>query len=299
MQVISDCSFDSTVISQVLSTQLGINTTLVRGKASGGVDSDHRSGGRATPMISIQTADLATLLGLSNFLQNGLAVGSGAGAVIGFRTRADSGAYAGSGDYTVSCADGLLVCREVTIDFNGESEESPAVTAQLEFYCTSADGTDPLTVASATLSSASFVAQFAPGVVLHDSTDISDQVTRVSIKPQIVVQPKHYQGLVYPQAHNIRSRNPVVEITTENLAKFASSGGFGAGYSAGATLDVYMRRRANGGVFSGSSNNAKISLTGGLVMGTDISGQDLNEAAGTLSFFGKTLSHSVNNAMPS
>lgn len=300
MHALSDASFDSTTLKQIMSGGWTTNGTIVRGHATAGVDADHRSGGRAAPVANFTSADIATLLALSNFLTSGLAVGSGSGAVLPFRTRSDGGTFAGSDDFASACAGGLLIPGQISIDQSSEGEEQPAITMELMFHAKSSTGLDPVANTNGnTLSASAFVAQFQQGPVLVNGTEVTE-VTNVTVDPGITVEAKHYNGLPFPQRINIRRRNPTISITTENIAQFATSGGFGNSYSSTSSVAVYLRRKLDGGIFvaDATATHGLIGLSGGLALVQTISGQDVSDGTGTIVLSGKTLTHSVTNAMP-
>ncbi|HSG69418.1 MAG TPA: hypothetical protein VLA12_03340, partial [Planctomycetaceae bacterium] len=155
--VVYDAVLGSLTLKQVQSASYSGGGNPIAGTASGNPDPDTYFGGTAEPRASFSSADIATILGVSNICTAGLAVAAGT-VTIPFQKRANRSTFAGgSSNNTLSAANGLLVPNTFSV-----SQDDDAAMCSLDFIFKSTDGTtNPVTItASQALSAQSFTALF-------------------------------------------------------------------------------------------------------------------------------------------
>jgi hypothetical protein len=250
-------------------------------------------GGQLDARATFTTEDLATLAAISGFASSGAAVASGT-ITIPYIKRAQMGGFAGSGNVSISGANGLLVPTSFNLPSSGNA------TAALECYLLSSDGvTEPVAFnTGVTPSAQAFVGDFACGPVAVNGTTIGE-LTNAVVTPGIPVETKFYGGQNYLTPAGVRIAGdlikPVVEITTDDLSVLSA---LGACYGVATSVVVFARARSGKSfVADETASHVKFTLTDGLILPQNITGSGSGTASRTLRIWGETLTMAGSQAI--
>jgi len=291
--VAADIILGATTIRGVTSTNPRSGNEHVKRTPSGGAIVDHVSGTKSEQVTAFTSTDVGVLaaLGTNTFSSVGLSLTSST-ITVPVKSRASGGLFASGSNH---CA--ITGAAALTIPISYEvSQESEAATCQAEIHWISSNGTTAGATGSAgnALASQAFSFEYGLGPAYINGTLIVG-VQSFKVTPGIRLVKHWSQGLVRPTIISIQAVEPTIEIVTQDIdAVIAAFGVFTAMTSA----NVYMRRRADAGVYSATVlENIRFTFAGGLT-DTSFEVSDNNNGTATITLHGKTLTSSSAVTIP-
>jgi hypothetical protein len=261
---------------------------------SGGNAISQISGKMAGEVTSITTGDLAAVVALntSAFCSAGLAV-LGSTITVPLKVRANAGSFVTGSNFVAISGSNVFA---VPTQFEA-TQDGDAATCQMDFHWLSSDGftkgADDAT--GQALAGQSFNAEFALGPVYINATLI-DGVQSVRINPGIeVTKPPLGSGSVWPKYAMIKTIQPTIEITVNDFDAIAATVG---DWTAMTSANIYLRRRADSGVYSSSSDNIRFTFAAGLTDTNSVSVSNQDDGSATITLHGKTLTANAAVAIP-
>lgn len=291
---LADFVFGASTIRQIMNADHRTNQEHRKAMVSGGAVVSQVSGKAAGEITSITSGDLAALLALNSnaFISSGAFVSSST-ITLELKQRTDGGTFAsGSNHYCLTGSKGLLV--PTTIECTQDADHA---TAQCDLHWLSTDG---LTKgaddgSSQALTAQTFNAEFALGPAYINGTLLAG-VQGVRITPGIeVTKPPLGAGAVWPTQASIKAVMPTMEITVNRFATIAGTVG---DWTAMTSANVYLRRRADSGVYSASTDNIRFTFAAGLTDTNNISISNNDDGSATITLHGKVLTSSTSVAIP-
>lgn len=291
---LADFVFGAATIRQIMNADHRTNQEHRKAMVSGGAVVSQVSGKAAGEVSSITTADLAALLALnSNAFVNSGAFVSASTITLELKQRTNGGAFvSGSNNYCLTGSTGLLV--PTTIECTQDADHA---TAQCDLHWLSTDGTTKGCDdgSSQALTAQTFNAEFALGPAYINGTLIAG-VQGVRIIPGIeVTKPPLGSGAVWPTQASIKAVMPTIEITVNRFAAIASTVG---DWTAMTSANIYLRRRADSGIYSASTDNVRFTFAAGLTDTNNVSISNNDDGSATITLHGKVLTSSVSVAIP-
>ena len=291
---LADFVFGASTIRQITNADHRTNQEHRKAMVSGGAVVSQVSGKAGGEITSITSGDLAALLALNSaaFVNSGAFV-SASTITLELKQRSDGGLFAsGSNHYCLTGSKGLLV--PTTIECTQDADHA---TAQCDLHWLSTDG---LTKgcddgSSQALTAQTFNAEFALGPAYINGTLLTG-VQGVRITPGIeVTKPPLGAGAVWPTQASIKAVMPTMEITVNRFTTIASTVG---DWIAMTSANVYLRRRADSGVYSASTDNIRFTFAAGLTDTNNISISNNDDGSATITLHGKVLTSSTSVAIP-
>jgi len=290
----ADAVLDAVTVKNI--TQVSHKTGQQHRKAmnSGGAAISQVSGKSSEEISSLVSSDLATLMaiGTNTFVSAGLYIASGTITIPG-KVRAAGGFFAsGSAHIGLTGAKALIVPTSFEC-----SQDAEFATCGFDIHWLSADGlTKGCDDASgAALGSQAFGSEFAMGPCYINSTLIAG-VQSFRITPGIeVTKPPLGSGSVFPTQAFIKKVEPTIQLTVNDFASVAGTIG---DWTAMTSANIYLRKRADSGVYSASSDNVRFTFAAGL---TDTDSYDISnndDGTSTITLHGKALTASAAVALP-
>jgi hypothetical protein len=284
--VVYDATLGSLGLKQVLSGSFNTNASPIAGSTSGGLDVDTYYGGPADPRASFSSGDIGTIVGVSNFCTQGLAVSSGT-ITIPYHKRADKSTFAsGTSHFTVSGSNGLIVPTSFSV-----AQDDDGASANLECYFQSTDGfTVPFaTNSSQSLSSQSFVGMYGLGPCSIDGTTLGETVG-FTVNPGITVSPEKHNGGLFPDTLYITTRRPSIEIQFNDFDDVDSILGDAVWTAIGSNCVCYMRARSGAGyVANGTTSHVSFTFAGGIVDMQTVSASGSSSGVASVILYGESL----------
>lgn len=230
------------------------------------------------PMIQFDTTDITTVLSNITNIQRGLACPTGVDL---YYQQRSSGAIfeSGSAHLHVNATLGHILLDSISVSGVGPAQ------ANLTFH-ELWDGTNAMSAPAAAqalgASAPAFTSQFYRGTATVGGTAI-DNISDVSIDFGIQVDKTIYGGAIGPTQLTVVSANPVITITTDDLAEFPSKvvNSYGQTYS---TLIVYLKKGASGGLRGGAGTALSVTSSAGFVTGREIRGGGVGNSSFVLTF---------------
>lgn len=246
-----------------------------------------------SPTLSLETTDLSTVLTNLTSIKEGYACSSGAD--IYFRQRSQGAIFeSGSSAFRLQSRKGHLILDSISCQGVG-----PA-TASLVYHDLW-DGTNNMSAPSAAsalgASTPAFVSQYYRGTATVNGTAI-DNITGVNVSFGLMVDKEIYSGNHGPTQLCIAQVLPVIEITTADLAEFASkvTNSHGATYT---TLVVYFRAGTAGGLRGGAGTALSITSSSGKMIVPNIQGGGVGNSSMPIRFMPTTdMSFSLSATHP-
>ncbi len=291
--VAADIILGATTVRGVTSTNHRSGNEILKRTTSGGAVVEQVSGSKAEEVTSFTSTDVGILaaLGTNTFSSVGLSL-TASTVTVPVKSRAAGGLFvSGANNCAITGAAALIIPVSYEV-----SQESEAATCQAEIHWISANGTTAGAIGSTgnSLAAQAFSPEYGLGPVYINTTLIVGvQSFKVTTGLRLV---KHWsQGLVRPTIISIQAVEPTIEIVTQDIdAAVAALGVFTAMTSA----NVYMRRRADAGVYSATVlENVRFTFAAGLTdTGFEVS--DNNNGTATITLHGKTLTSSSAVTIP-
>ena len=291
---LADFVFGASTIRQITNADHRTNQEHRKAMVSGGAVVSQISGKAAGEVTSITTGDLAGLLALNSaaFVNSGAFV-SASTITVELKARTNGGAFvSGSNNYCLTGASALLV--PTTIEC---TQDADFATAQCDLHWLSSDG---LTkgcddASSQALTAQTFNAEFALGPAYINGTLLAG-VQGIRVTPGIeVTKPPLGSGAVWPTQASIKTVMPTIEITVNRFATIANTIG---DWTAMTSANVYLRRRADSGVYSASTDNIRFTFAAGLTDTNNVTVSNNDDGSATITLHGKTLTSSTSVSIP-
>ena len=265
---------DAIFIDQVANQSIDPGIQEILSSGDGQVDPTHVATMQQAPRISFSTSKLATLLAeaTSAFLLNGLKIDSDVtydGAEFWFQKIAEGGTRtAGANHIKMTVNEGLLLPRAITAAQGG------IASIGLDTIITYDGTNNPIVIATGqALEGAPSISElFTLGPVSLNGTTING-VQSVSIDPGLVEIVQFGDGQVWPTFVGIMQRQPLITLTTLDVAAFNTFGLSGTAQSATDSV-VYLRKIAEGGtrVADDTAEHIKFSIDDGKIIPRAIAG---------------------------
>ncbi len=291
---LADVVLGATTIRQITNADHRTNQEHRKAMTSGGNAISQISGKMAGEVTSITTGDLAAVVALntSAFCSAGLAV-LGSTITVPLKVRANAGSFVTGSNFVAISGSNVFA---VPTQFEA-TQDGDAATCQMDFHWLSSDGftkgADDAT--GQALAGQSFNAEFALGPVYINATLI-DGVQSVRINPGIeVTKPPLGSGSVWPKYAMIKTIQPTIEITVNDFDAIAATVG---DWTAMTSANIYLRRRADSGVYSSSSDNIRFTFAAGLTDTNSVSVSNQDDGSATITLHGKTLTANAAVAIP-
>lgn len=281
--------FDSVTVNNLLSADLQSGVQLLSVQPAGSVDKKLIATGRAEPVASLETYDVATLLANAP-LMTGLAVSSS--YKLQCQARSDGGTFAGSGSHlTITGTKGFLMIEEISAS---QDAEAPAM-AKAKFYPLYDGSNAPTNVNTGQDLSGSVAisATHALGPVLFEGqTGGLGGVTSVTVTPKLEYTMPRSDGDLVAQVGAITARDPEIKITSLNLSKISALS-LDKSVAISSGLTIYLQKINPGGtrVAYGTSQHISISVTAGTYVLTQTSGR--SNQNGTFDLLVKPINNAI------
>jgi hypothetical protein len=291
---LADFIFGASTIRQVTNTDHRTNQEHRKAMVSGGAVVSQVSGKAAGEVTSITSGDLAALLALNSaaFINSGAYVSAGT-ITVELKQRSAGGTFvSGSNNYCLTGATGLLVPTGIEC-----TQDADFATAQCDLHWLSSDGVTKGCDdgSSQALTAQTFNAEFALGPAYINGTLLAG-VQGIRVTPGIeVTKPPLGSGAVWPTMASIKTVMPTIEITVNRFATIASTIG---DWTAMTSANVYLRRRADSGVYSASADNIRFTFAAGLTDTNNLSVSNNDDGSATITLHGKVLTSSTSVSIP-
>lgn len=250
-----DVALGSSTIKNVQSVGYNQNASIIAERAAGAHAPGKLYQGNSEPMVTLSSTDLEGLVALntSTFASVGICI-TAATTTVPLAKRADCAVTASGAVHTALACGNTIV---IPTSFEASQESDTGATCSMEARFRSSDGlADPVTITNTTsLPASSLGDSFGLGAVYINGIRIP-QLVGTSVTPNITLQIQRVGGGIYPIAHYLISTEPVIDITSEDLSLLKD---FTPNYVVGAaltdieaaanTIEVYFRKRKDGGVF--------------------------------------------------
>lgn len=283
-----DVSFNATVLKNVRSTGYNDSAQIIMDRASGSPDPSAIYMGNSEPIISLQTTDIATLVGLNSatFVSAGLCV-NGSSTTVPVAKRADCASLASGGSHVTFVGNDVIV---IPTQFEARQDSEEGATATVEVRFRSSDGiSPPITMSkTATLSAASYAVPFGLGRAYVDDTEVGNLVGIV-VNPGITLVLQRHGGGIFPRKHFIEMREPSIDLIVED-AEVAQS--FIDRYGTGnVPVRAFFRRKKDGSVFEldEATQHVRFAFASALSKMETLEAAQTGNGSTTLRCYGKAL----------
>lgn len=283
-----DITFNSAPVYNVRSMGYNDSAQVIVDRASGLPDPAKFYLGNMEPIVTLQTTDIASVIGLNTgtFVSAGLCV-TGASTTIPLAKRADCGTLTSGGSHTTFVGTSVIA---IPTQFEVRQDTEDGATASLEVRFRSSDGiTSPVTVANnASLAASSHAISYGLGAAYIDDT-LVDYLTGIVINPGLGLLLQRTGGGIYPTAHYIQFRDPTIDIMVENAAVAAT---FKDRYGSGnVAVRVFFRKRADGATYVADATTGHIRFAFAAAMSRmeSLEAAQSGNGSTTLRCYGKAL----------
>ena len=290
----ADLILGAATIRQVTNISHASGQTHRKAMNSGGAVVQQVSLKSGVDVTTFTSADLAALLALNTntFCSVGIPL-LGSTITVPVKLRANGAVFtSGSAHPAFTGSNALIVPTSFEV-----SQESDAGLCTADIHWLSADGeTAAITDSTGNaLASQSFNAEFAMGPCYINGTAI-EGAQSFRVNPGIeVVKPPLGSGFIYPVMVSIKMGTPTMEITVNDWDSIESTIGT---FVAMTSANFYMRKRADSGIYSASSDNIRFTMAAGLTDTNNISVSENNDGSATITLHGKVLTASAAVALP-
>lgn len=283
-----DVLFNAAPVYNVRSMGYNDSAQIIIDRASGGADPAKIYLGNMEPIITLQTTDIASAIGLNSgtFISAGVCVNS-ASTTIPLAKRADCGVLTSGGAHT-SFVGNSVICIPTQFEVRQDTEDGATCSMEVRFR--SSDGiTAPITMSNtATLASSSHSISYGLGKAFVDDTAL-DFLTGIVVNPGIQLLIQRTGGGIYPTAHYIQFREPTIDLMVENAAVATTFiNRYGSGNVA---VRAFFRKRADGGTYvaDATAGHIKFSFAAAMSRMESLEAAQSGNGSTTLRCHGKVL----------
>lgn len=284
---LADAILGSLTVKQMTDGRFALNGQVVEGLDASGLDVAQFYGGPCAPGWQGTSRDLGGVFA-SLSPSAGLSIAAGT-ITLPFRARSNQSTFAGSSSHpTVSCANGLVVPRRVTVN------REDGATVALEAAFRSTDGTDPITFAtSATINADAHNARWHLGPVTVNGGAGIAEVVSVDIDFGIQLLVERFQGN-YPERIYIQRRRPRVSLTFQDMDE---ADGFAA-QTVMTAAEVFCRKRS-GASFVSDVTEVHVLFTfgDGIAVLESLGASQGENGTGVITFYGEAMTVDVTSAI--
>jgi hypothetical protein len=255
---------------------------------SGGATISQISGLTAEEVTTVISNDVGVLaaLGTNTFCSVGLYLSSST-ITVPFKSRTIGGLFASGSNHSALTGAAAMI---IPTQFEATQDADAGATCTFEIHWISSNGTTAGATGSTgnALAAQAFSEEFALGPVYFNTTLIAG-VQGFRVNPGITLVKSASAGLYRPTMISIQTVMPTIEITTNDIdTTVATLNAFTAMTSANA----YLRKRADAGVYSASTDNVRFTFAGGLRFDDSVDVSDTGNGTGTITLHGKALTSS-------
>lgn len=240
-----DLLFDAAPVYNVRSMGYNDSASIILDRAAGQANPAEIYLGNSEPIVTMQSTDLLSLLGLATgaFIYSGICV-TAASTTIPLAKRADCSVLTTGGTHT-SFVGGSTITIPTQFEARQDSEEGATCSFETRFR--SSDGiTAPITVSNTySLTATGHGVPYGLGKAwVNDVAVEAGFLTGIVVNPGIQLQIQRAGGGIFPTAHYIITRSPSIDLIFEN-ATLASTyiNRFGTGNVA---VRAFFRKRKDG-----------------------------------------------------
>lgn len=212
-----DVLFNAAPVYNIRSMGYNDSAQIIIDRASGGADPSKIYLGNMEPVVTLQTTDIASAIGLNSgtFISAGVCV-NGASTTIPLAKRADCGVLTSGGAHT-SFVGNSVICIPTQFEVRQDTEDGATCSMEVRFR--SSDGiTAPITMSNtATLATSAHSISYGLGKAFIDDTEL-DFLTGIIVNPGIQLLIQRTKGGIFPTAHYIQFREPTIDLLVENAA---------------------------------------------------------------------------------
>ena len=290
----ADLILGATTVRQVTNISHASGQEHRKAMTSGGAVVQQVSLKSAVDVTTFTSADLAALLALNTntFCSVGIPLLSST-ITVPVKLRANGAVFtAGSAHPAFTGSNALVVPTSFEV-----SQDSDAGLCTADIHWLSSDGATVAITDSTgnALATQSFNAEFGMGPCYINGTLI-EGAQSFRVTPGIeVVKPPLGSGFIRPTHASIKMGVPTMELTVNDWDALESTIGT---FVAMTSANFYMRKRADSGIYSASSDNIRFTMAAGLTDTNSISVSENNDGSATITLHGKVLTASAAVALP-
>lgn len=292
MDVLHDLIFGAgTAVKQCQTVTYTSNTETYTGRNSGGASPAEIVVMSAQPTTSVTTTDIAGFSAIFGTL--GANVTSGT-VTVPMRKRANGSTYAGtSSHFTMTGANAY----GFPTSYSATQGSAATATAQINYHSTTGLAAPLAAAVDATLAAQSYNVSYTLGPAGVDGTQVPE-ITAITINPGLTVEVRLYNGSSYPEKSVIISIDPTMELTFADMDSVEEYGPIFTS-NVGNDVTAFFRKMADGStrVADATEEHMLFTLSGGVVVVDEFSGNDTSDASGTIMVKGESLTVSATSAI--
>lgn len=279
------------LIRQLGSTSLGNSNQIEAGRFSAGVDPQAFFLTNARPQVSLQSMDIAGVLGILSPTA-GLYLTSET-ILLPYQQRDPGGTFEGSSSHAVlNATQGLFVPVSASVN-----QGDAFATIDIAGFLESTTGfAVPVTVTTGqSLAAQAFGGAYGLGNAVLDGAAVIGHIGH-TVNFGISVEPDYANGAIFPLAHFISERTPSIDIRFKSTAQMAA---FTVNAKALTSLVVYFRHRAAGSTYVADATETHVgfSFADGIESFEQIQASGNQPAVPTLRVFGELLAVDTTSAI--
>lgn len=290
----ADAILGATTVAQIMSSAHATGQTHVKPKTSGGAVIQQVSAKSIAEVTTLTSGDVGTLLALNSnlFVSAGLYL-SASTITVPYSTRAAGALFAsGSAHPALTGATALII--PTTFE---ATQEGDYASITFEIHWLSADGLakgcDDTT--GQALASQIFTAGYTLGPCYINGTALAGVQSFRGTTGLEVVKPPLGSGSVAPTMASIKQVEPTLEITVNDFDSIAGTVGDATAMT---SANCYFKRRADAGIFAGSTNHCRVTFAAGLTDTNNVSVSNNDDGTATIMLHGKTMTAAAGVALP-
>lgn len=285
-----DILFDAAPVYNVRSMGYNDSASIILDRGAGQADPAKIYLGNSEPIVTLQTTDLESILGLNTgtFISAGICVTS-ASTTIPLAERADCGVLTAGGTHTAFVGQSTITIP-TQLEARQDSEEGATCSFETRFR--SSDGiTAPIAVGTTySLTSTGHGDTFGLGKAwINDVAVAPTQLMGIVVNPGISLQIQRSGGGIFPTAHYIVTRSPSIDLMFENAALASTYiNRFGTGNVA---VRAFFRKRKDGSVYEAddATEHLKFSFAAALSRMETLEAAQSGNGSITIRCHGKSL----------
>ena len=285
-----DILFNTAPVYNVRSMGYNDSASIILDRGAGQADPAKIYLGNSEPIVTLQSTDLESLLGLNSgaFITDGVCV-TAASTTIPLAQRADCGVLASGSSHTAFVGQSTIT---IPTQFEARQDSEEGATCSFETRFRSSDGIIvPIAVGTTyALTTTGIGDTFGLGKAWIDDVAVgATQLMGIVVNPGISLSIQRSGGGIFPTAHYLVTRSPSIDLMFENSALAATYiNRFGTGNVA---VRAFFRKRKDGSVYEtdASTEHIKFSFAAGLCRMETLEGAQSGNGSITIRCHGKVL----------